>query len=377
MRERLKSAQRIVVKAGTSILTSRQGRFSVSHLNRLSTEILELIRRKKEVLLVSSGAIAYGMEANRLQKRPKELAQLQALAAIGQGKLMHAYESFFSRRDILTAQVLLTRDALESRDRFLKARQTLETLMDMKDAHSMMRVLPVVNENDTVATEEIHFGDNDILAVHVAHLIHADLLVILSDVDGFYLTDGSRLRQVSSEEEIDQELVKHLKDSRRQTTVGGMKAKLAAARTAMRLGIPLLMVNGHVRGMLAKAIAGEDIGTLFATCRAEKNARKKWIAFSAARRGTLTVDPGAYKALTEGHRSLLPRGMVKVRGRFEKGHVVELETMDGKVFGRGVVRYSSLELIQLTGKKTDEIQGLLGYKSCDEVIHRNDMVIWD
>lgn len=215
-----------------------------------------MIQRKKEVVLVSSGAIAFGMEVAGTERRPKEMPRLQACAAIGQGKLMHAYEEFFSRRGLHTAQVLLTRDALESRKRFLAARQTMEELF-------RMHVLPIVNENDTVATEEIAFGDNDILSVHVAHLVHADLLIILSDVDGFYLTDSSRVREVRSEEKIERELAGHLKDRTREKTVGGMRAKLAAARAAMRLGVPLLIADGHREGVLTRMLAGEDLGTLF------------------------------------------------------------------------------------------------------------------
>ncbi len=361
--------KRIVVKAGTSILTSQGGNFSTKSLARLGTEVLVLCRKRKQVVLVSSGAIALGMEASGLSHRPKEMASLQACAAIGQGKLMHAYEQFFAKRGVHTAQILLTRDGLEDRHRFLKARQTLEQLLKMK-------ALPIVNENDTVATDEIAFGDNDILSVQVAHLIQADLLVILSDVDGFYLKDGSRVRQVCSEQEIDQELVTHLQDRQKIKTVGGMKAKLEAARLAMRLGIPLWLVNGHEHGVMTKVLEGKDIGTLFLPGAIHRNARKKWIAFSAKRQGVLQVDEGAYQALKGENRSLLARGIVKVRGDFKRGDVVELEASGGKVFGRGVVQYSNEELFQIAGKKSNEINAILGYKYGDEVIHRNDLVLW-
>jgi glutamate 5-kinase len=370
MLETFKDCQRITIKAGTSILTSPQGRFSSRNLSRVGIQILDLIRRKKEVVLVSSGAIALGMEVSGTRRRPEQMGRLQACAAIGQGKLMHAYERFFSRKGLHTAQLLLTRDGLEDRERFLKARQTLEELLKMG-------ALPIVNENDTIATEEIGFGDNDVLSVHVAHLVHADFLMILSDVDGFYLKDGSRVRQVSSEEEIDRELVKHLKDTKTEKTVGGMKAKLEAARVAMRLGVPLLIVNGQWDKIITRALEGEDVGTLFLPEKEQKNARKKWIAFSARRRGSIIVDDGAYKALANEKRSLLARGIVKVRGDFKRGDVVELVTGENKVFGRGVVRYSSAELAQIAGKKSSEIQAVLGYKYEDEAIHRNDLVMWD
>lgn len=376
MREALKAVHRLVIKAGTSILTSRGGHFSKRHLQRLGEEILKQIKHPREVVLVSSGAIALGMEVYKFTKRPSEMALLQACAAIGQGKLMHAYEQFFSKRGIHTAQILLTRDGLEIRSRFLRARRTLRALLDMKNAQGQLKTLAVVNENDTVATDEIAFGDNDTLAVQVAHLIHADLVILLSDVDGFFLDDGSRLRQVSSEKEIDEVLMRHLRDRGEGRTVGGMKAKLIAARFAMRLGIPLMILDGHAPSIVSRAVNGEDIGTLFVAERHEKSARKKWIAFSAARQGTVVVDEGAFRALSKENRSLLPSGMMKVRGQFDKGQVVELETADGHVFGRGIVRYSSRELAQLVGKKTGEIESILGYKTHDEVIHRNDLVIW-
>ena len=255
-RSLLTQARRIVVKAGTSILTDDSSRVSHKKFALLGSGILKMIKSKRQIVLVSSGAIAYGMDAAGLKERPKEMARLQACAAIGQGKMMHAYEQFFLRKGIQTAQVLLTRDGLETRNRFLAARDTMEELLNMK-------TLPIVNENDTVATEEIKFGDNDILSVHVAHVIKADLLVILSDVEGFFLRDGSRVREVHSVSEIDNELVKHLKDVPKEKTVGGMKAKLEAARVAMKLGVPLMLVSGHTKEILSRVTKGEDVGTLF------------------------------------------------------------------------------------------------------------------
>lgn len=362
--------EKIAVKAGTSILTSEEGHFSQNKLEKLGSQVQSLLESGKKVTLISSGAIGSGMDVVGLKKRPKKMSILQACAAIGQGKLIHAYEKFFSRHGVHTAQILLTRDGLEQRDRFLKARLTLAELLRMK-------VLPIVNENDTVATDEIKFGDNDVLSVQVAHLMQADLLIVLSDVDGFYLRDGSRVRQVDSIDEIDRELVKHLKGKAGEKTVGGMKAKLEAARMAMRLGTPLLIVNGHQEGVLQKALRGEDVGTLFIAGKGNRNAREKWIAFSAARKGMLTVDDGAYRALQKGNNSLLARGIVKTRGEFRPRDVVELETSDGTVFGRGVVRYASSDLSQILGKKSHEIKEIIGHKGQDEVIHRNDLVIWE
>lgn len=369
MRDELKHCKRIVIKVGTSILAAGDGKISRKNFDRLGEPILELRKQGAEVVLVSSGAIAFGMQAVQLKKRPSEIAKLQACAAIGQGKLMHAYEEYFGRQGHQTAQILLTRDGLEERARFLAARRTFFELF-------RMGVLPIVNENDTVSTEEIAFGDNDILSVHVAHLIEADLLIILSDVDGFYLKDGSRLREVHSEKDIENNLMKHLSDKRKEQTVGGMKAKLCAARVAMRLGVPLLLVSGREDGVIAKALRAEDCGTLFLASHSETDARKKWIAFSARRKGTVVIDDGAYEALRQKKVSLLPSGITKVRGDFECAEVVELETRNGSVIGRGVVRYDAKALQKIAGKKTYEIEAVLGYKHHDEVIHRNDLVLW-
>jgi len=368
MSERVRSAKKIVIKIGTSILKTRGESFSHKEHTRVCEEIYKLIKKGRRPVLVSSGAIALGMKSCGFKKRPKVMAELQACAAIGQGKLMHAYESFFAKKKVHTAQLLLTRDGLEDRERFLCARNTLDTLLKLN-------ILPIVNENDTVAVEEIAFGDNDILSVHVAQLVDADLLINLSDAEGFLLKDGTRVREVTSEDEIDNKLVMHLADKKREETVGGMRAKLKAARVAMRLGIPFVIVNGHKPHILQEIIDGKDVGTLFITSGAPKDLRRKWIAFSATRSGSVLVDAGAYQALLA-KKSLLPGGIVGTKGDFEKGQVVELETPDGKVFGRGVTHYSSRDLARIAGKRTEEVGSILGKKSYDEVIHRNDLVIW-
>lgn len=369
MSERFRNVRKIVIKIGTSILKSSGESFSYQEHARICKAVHELIRKGYQPVVVSSGAIALGMKSCGLKKRPKEMAQLQACAAIGQGKLMHAYESFFAKKKIHTAQLLLTRDGLEDRKRFLCARNTLETLLKMN-------ILPIVNENDTVAVEEIAFGDNDILSVHVAHLVGADLLINLSDADGFLLRDGTCLREVTSESEIENKLYAHLTDRKREETVGGMRAKLKAARVAMRLGIPFLIVNGHRPRVLREIMGGKEIGTLFMAMAGKKGLRQKWIAFSAFQRGTLVVDDGAFQALKMRHKSLLPSGIVKVKGDFESGQVVGLENLQGNNFARGVVRYNSRDLKCIAGKRTDQIAVILGRKSPDEAIHRNDLILW-
>ena len=255
-RERLKKARRVVLKAGTSILTRKSGHFSNSLVASLGRAILALRQGGREIVLVSSGAIALGMETLGLEKRPRELKKLQACAAVGQGKLMRAYETFFSKRGVHTAQILLTRDGLENRGRFRNARHTLEEIL-------ALGALPIVNENDTVATEEITFGDNDLLSTWLANVIQADLVILLSDVDGFYLKDGSRIGAVQGWGKIKRTLYPHVADQKKERSVGGMRAKLEAARLALRSNIPLLLVNGHDRDILQKVFRGEDVGTLF------------------------------------------------------------------------------------------------------------------
>ncbi len=247
--------KRVVVKIGTSILSDAKGVFSKAAHARLCGQILSLMKTH-EMVIVSSGAIALGMQVTGRKKRPSAMAELQACAAVGQGKLMNAYEEFFSKKGRHVAQILLTRDAVEDKQRFLNARATLKTLLAEK-------IVPVVNENDTVATEEIAFGDNDILSVHVAHLVHADLLINLSNVNGFLLKSGQRLKEVRGRKSINRELRSHLGTKSGETTVGGMAAKLNAASVAMRLGIPLQIVDGNRPDVIINAVLGKDEGTLF------------------------------------------------------------------------------------------------------------------
>lgn len=370
MYERLRNARRIVIKVGTSILTTKSGDFSKAFLNRLCADVLELIKSGKEVVIVSSGAIGLGMEVAGFKKRPKKISQLQACAAAGQGKLMHAYESFFTRHGLHTGQVLLTREGLDDRKRFLNASQTLNELLRCK-------LIPIVNENDTVSTEEITFGDNDRLSVHISHLVHADLLILLSDVDGFFLNDGTRVRQVNEAGVVKRDLMQHVRDSYKEKNVGGMKAKLNAALTAMQLGIPLLLLNGHTKGLLGKVMNGEDTGTLFCQEKNKISSRQMWISFSAPKKGVVFVDEGAARALSAGKVSLLASGVIRSQGSFKKGQVVEIQESGGRVLGRGVSRYDSRDMKKIYGRKSAEIKEILGKNGLHEVIHRNDLVIWE
>lgn len=255
MRERLKNAKRWVVKLGTSVLTTTEGHFSSKQLDQIASQVAALLGKKIEVILVSSGAIALGMETLGRAKRPTALPELQACAAIGQGKLMKAYETSFSVHGFHTAQILLTRDGIQDRERYANARRTIETLLEMG-------VVPIVNENDTVATEEIKFGDNDILAAQVAHMTQTNLLVLLSDIDGFYLRDKTLIRQIRSTDEL-KEYASHVHEKRNEKTAGGMTTKLEAAQMAMNAGIPVVLANGRDSEVMARILKGEEIGSLF------------------------------------------------------------------------------------------------------------------
>jgi len=367
MTHRLKILKRVVVKVGTSILTDSSGQFSKEHAEKLCAQVLEALKMGREIVLVSSGAIASGMDVLGMKTRPKELPKLQACAAVGQGKLMRVYEEFFAKKGFHAAQVLLTRDGVEDRERYLNARNTLQTLLKMK-------ILPIVNENDTVATEEIRFGDNDTLSALVGSLVEADLLLILSDVEGFYRKDKTLVRKVETVREIHHELRKHLFQNKREKTIGGMETKLEAARFLMQAGISMVVANGSDEHILAKILRGEDVGTWFSGGRTRRTQKKNWLAFSKTA-GDIHVDAGARKALAEGGKSLLPSGIVKISGTFGVGAVVRVLDTDGALIARGLTNYSFEELGKIKGLKTQEISKILGYKYYDEVIHRDNLVI--
>lgn len=367
MTHREKKYKRIVLKIGTSILTGANGQFSREHVEKLCERVLKAVKAGCEMVLVSSGAIACGMDVLDLKLRPKELPRLQACAAIGQGKLMKIYEEFFSRRGYHTAQVLLTRDGIEDRERYLNARNTLLTLLKMK-------IIPVVNENDTVATEEIRFGDNDTLSALVSSLVDADFLLILSDVEGFYLKDKTILSCVDSLHQLDHELRSHIFTNKREKTTGGMETKLQAARFLMQAGIPMVVGSGSDEQILDKILSGESAGTRFSSGRERRAQKKNWLAFSKTA-GDIQVDSGAKRAILEGGKSLLPSGVIRVSGKFGLGDIVRIVDPEGTTVGRGLANYSSEDLEKIKGLKTHEIGKVLGYKYYDEVIHRDNLAV--
>jgi glutamate 5-kinase len=360
--------KRVVIKVGTKIITSSNLRLNKKEVALLSAQIVKLLKNKVEVILVSSGAIAEGMSQLKLSKRPKELKLLQAAAAIGQSRLMRAYENFFSKKNILTAQLLLTRADLSDRKRYLNAKNTLITLMEKG-------VLAIINENDTVSTDEIKFGDNDQLSAMVANLVSADALIILTDVDGLYCMDNEgKQEQIDIVEEISR-VEHHASGAGCELSVGGMKTKLEAARMATSSGITCIIANGKKDDILNELIKGKKVGTLFTPRSSKLNEKKKWIAFSKKSKGKLIIDEGATKALCHQGKSLLSAGIIKVTGDFAYGDLVSVINETGKELARGFSNYSSGDIDEIKGCKTSEIEKKLGCKYYDEIIHRDNLVI--
>ncbi|MBA3393787.1 MAG: glutamate 5-kinase [Deltaproteobacteria bacterium] len=360
----LVQCRRVVVKIGSRLLAESPA----SRPATIADQVVELRRRGVEVVIVSSGAIALGVRRLRLAGRPHELPALQAAAAVGQSRLMQHWEHAFAAHDIAIGQVLLTHDDLGDRRRFLSARQTLRALLDHQ-------VVPIINENDTVATEEIKFGDNDQLAALVCNLVSADALVILTDVEGVRDANGVRMPIVR---DIDREAAPVASGTTGDVGSGGMASKVGSARIVTRTGVPAIVAPGREADVLVRVLAGADVGTLFVPPRPGGNtlsARKHWIAYGAKPVGRVTVDDGAARAVKDGGKSLLPAGVTAVDGDFELGDTVSVMTASGVELARGLVAYPAGELRKISGLQSAAIEARLGYKSTDEAIHRDDLVI--
>jgi len=367
----LDTARRVVVKVGSRVVTLDSGGLDGDRIQALAGEIADLRAAGREPLLVSSGAVAAGRRRLGLSGSPRSLAESQAAAAIGQGALIAAYDGAFRRRELTCAQILVTHDDTRNRDRFLNARRTLEALLRHK-------VVPVINENDTVSTAEIRVGDNDHLSAQIAHLVDADLLVLLSDIDALCTGDPYRDPEATPIHEVtqvDEPLLELAGASHGTVGSGGMRTKVLAARQASRYGVATLILNGHREGELARALAGETTGTLFWPEKHRLSSRKQWIAFSLKPAGELHLDAGACRALTERGSSLLAAGITEVRGGFAAGSLVSCHDPAGKEIARGLTNYASDELLRIRGHHSREIAGLLGYTAFEEVIHRDDLVV--
>jgi glutamate 5-kinase len=367
---RLNEAGRIVVKIGSSLLINKEtGELNRVWLESLASELAELMANGQEVILVSSGAIALGRAYLDMQPGQRRLDEYQAAAAAGQVILAHGYQELMGAHNIKVAQVLLTPDDTEDRRRYLNARSTLETLMGLG-------VLPVINENDTVTTQEIRYGDNDRLGARVAEMVSADCLVLLSDVDGMYTadpTEDNTAELIPEVLEITPELDAVAGESRTAYGSGGMATKLAAARICMSAGCATLIASGHKARPLAAVMAGSNC-TWFLPSKTPLAARKQWIAGMLIPAGQLTIDEGAEKALRKGG-SLLSVGVQAVEGKFERGDAVAVKTSDGRAIAHGLIAYSSDEAQIIKGVQSQAIEQKLGYQGREELIHRDNLVL--
>ncbi len=364
---------RLVVKVGSAVLTEENGLLNLASITKLVDELAGLHQKGHEVILVSSGAIAAGVGRLKLSEKPQELRLKQAAAAIGQSTLMEAYEKGFSSFGIIPSQILLTREDFSDRERYLNIRNTLLTLLSLKS-------IPVINENDTVSTEEIQFGDNDTLSAIVAVKVKADKLIIFSDVKGLFEIDSGGHLTDKLIEEVDsiskEWSEKALEKKGSKLSVGGMATKLKAAKMATASGIETWIGFGRSPEIIHQILNGEKgVATRFKPKEKRIAAREAWIAFGRTSKGTLVVDEGAEKALVQMNRSLLPSGIKTVRGNFSVGDMVDIRSFKGEELGRGLVSYSSDDIKRIKGHHTGEIAQILGHAASAEVIHRDNLVL--
>ena len=371
-REALKKAKRIVIKVGTSTITYANGKRNFSQIDRLAREISDLQNQGKEMILVTSGAVAVGVDRMGLPGKPKTIPGKQAAAAVGQGVLMHTYEKFFADYGQIVAQVLITKTEAIDRHRYTNTRNTFMELM-------RQRVIPIVNENDVVALDELKIGDNDNMSALVAGIVDADLVIILSDVDGLYTANPQTHPDaviVPEVAEITPEIEASAGGVGSVRGTGGMATKIQAAKAATSSGIHLVIASGTEKNAITRVLQGEELGTLFVSRENRLQFRKRWLAFGAKIAGSIVVDEGCAKAIRKaGGCSILPAGVFAVQGEFLPGSTVSVIDKDAHELARGLVHYSSAELEQIKGCNSGEIANILGHKNFDEVIHRDDLVI--
>jgi glutamate 5-kinase len=364
----LSAVRMVVVKLGSQSLTGPDGQLDPEFLSRMAAQVAAVQARGIKVTIVSSGAVAGGLRELKLAKRPTDLAKLQAIAAVGQRRLMDLWAAAFEPHGLKVGQILLTRDDIDDRTRFLNLRNTIHAIHELG-------AVPIINENDTVSTDEIvkiTFGDNDILAALVTHALRADLLVLLSVVDGILDSAGNPVRLIESIEAA-RELVRVEKSALGK---GGMNSKVEAARMVTESGEAMIVANGRSENILQQILDGEPVGTLFIPASRKMSSRNRWIG-SARPAGTIIVDDGAAKALVQNNRSLLPAGVVKVEGDFEQGDVVAIHAADGRLLARGLSNYDSSDVDKIRGKRTAEVRSLLLEATYDEVVHRDNLVVCD
>ena len=370
--EILSNVSKIVIKIGTRVLTNGDGLLDKNRIMGLSKQVVDLRLRGFSVVLVSSGSIGAGISALGLQKRPGILPELQATAAIGQGKLIEIYNKCFEKHGYHAAQLLLTRQDFEDRQRYLNTCNTLHSLLNFK-------TIPIINENDTISVDEITFGDNDILSALVTNLLQADLLILLSSVDGLYTTPptpGKRCSILSVVDSISDDIKRLAFKQKTKEGVGGMESKLEAANIATGSGEAVIIANGMQSGILSKIMNYDDVGTLFVPYNKKITSRKRWIGFTVKPKGRVYIDEGALGALQKKGKSLLPSGVVKIDGKFVKGDVVSVvDVVEKREIARGLMNYSADEVQKVKGLRTSLIKKTLGSKPYDEIIHRDNMVL--
>jgi glutamate 5-kinase len=363
--------KRLVIKIGSNILSDDKEGLNTKRISSIAHDITELQNTGYDVVIVSSGAIAAGMKKLGLKEKPRDIKLKQATAAVGQSSLMWAYERGFADYGKKVAQILLTRDDLSDRKRYINSKNTILTLLSYK-------IIPIINENDTVATDEIKFGDNDYLASLVSSLVEAEKLIILSDVEGLYTEDpriSSRAKLIEYVEEFTPELEKRAGGAGSAVSTGGMYSKILAAKRAVSHGITVHIISGRKEGLIRELMQGKHCGTMFKPSTERLSSRKGWIAYGSRSKGNLIIDDGAVKALVEGGKSLLPSGIIGVEGDFDTGDAVYCIDSRGSRIAKGLINYSYSEIAKIKGRKTSEIEGILGYKYSDEAIHRDNLVL--
>ncbi len=371
-RQRLQTAERWVIKVGSSLVTNNGLGLDLQAITTWADQLVALQRAGKQVVLVSSGAVAEGVARLGLRARPREVHLQQAAAAVGQMGLVQAYESSFMRHGVHAAQILLSHADLSDRTRYLNARSTLSTLLEMG-------TLPVVNENDTVATAEICFGDNDTLAALVANLINADAMVILTDQDGLFNADPRQHADASlvASASANDTSIQAMAGKGSSLGRGGMLTKLSAAKLAARSGADTVIANGRLEQVLMRITAGENVGTLLFADSEPVTAKKQWLAGQLRSKGTVQLDAGAVKVLRDSGKSLLAVGIQGISGKFNRGDVVACVDPEGREVARGLINYDSHEVLVLKGQSSDRIEALLGYAGEEEVIHRDNLILAD
>jgi glutamate 5-kinase len=367
---RLRQAKRIVVKLGSNIITAKNG-LDLDVIDAITYQVNILMSKGIEVILVSSGAMAAGMRKLKIERRPDEIPKRQAISAIGQSGVMHAYEKSFEGYGRQIAQILLTGDDLTNRKRYLNARNTLHAIMDWK-------IIPIINENDTVMVEEIKLGDNDNLAAMITLLMDADFLIILTDIDGLYDKDPRQFpdaKLIPEVRKIKREIEDFASSIPGALGAGGMLSKIQAARKVTSAGIPMIVARGNGGNVLLDLFDGQVSGTYFVPKEGKMPSRKCWIAHTLAPRGSIVIDAGAVCAIKQRGKSLLPIGVMAVDGDFEEGAAVDFRTPDNVIIGVGLSNYRSSDIDLIKGLRTSQIKACLGGKHYDEIIHRNNLVL--